>query len=230
MIILIIIVNKIDKAANTCYLKIMRKITFLSVLIFLTLPALSSHADIYKFKDEKGVTHFTNIPQKKNYKIVISEKKTRPGNDYSYIIRNKSRKYNIEPSIIKAVITAESNWNPRAVSNKGAIGLMQLMPATARDMQINNPYDPEENIEAGTRYLRFLLDKFEGNLTLALAAYNAGPGKIERSGGVPPFPETKKFVRKVISISKARSYTASTRINKVVFNDGTILYTNTPIP
>jgi soluble lytic murein transglycosylase len=208
----------------------MRKIIFLSVLIFLTLPAFSSHADIYKFKDENGVTHFTNIPQNKDYKIVISEKKTRSGNDFSYIIRKKSRKYNIEPSIIKAVITAESNWNPRAVSKKGAIGLMQLMPSTARDMQINNPYDPEENIEAGTRYLRFLLDKFEGNLTLALAAYNAGPGKIEKSGGVPPFPETKKFVRKVISISKARSYTASTRINKVVFNDGTILYTNTPIP
>jgi soluble lytic murein transglycosylase len=208
----------------------MRKIIFLSVLIFLTLPAFSSHADIYKFKDEDGVTHFTNIPQNKDYKIVISEKKTRSGNDFSYIIRKKSRKYNIEPSIIKAVITAESNWNPRAVSKKGAIGLMQLMPSTARDMQINNPYDPEENIEAGTRYLRFLLDKFEGNLTLALAAYNAGPGKIEKSGGVPPFPETKKFVRKVISISKARSYTASTRINKVVFNDGTILYTNTPVP
>jgi soluble lytic murein transglycosylase len=207
----------------------MRKIIFLSVLIFLILPAFSSHADIYKFKDKDGVTHFTNIPQNKDYKIVISEKKTRSGNDFSYIIRKKSRKYNIEPSIIKAVITAESNWNPRAVSKKGAIGLMQLMPSTARDMQINNPYDPEENIEAGTRYLRFLLDKFEGNLTLALAAYNAGPGKIERSGGVPPFPETKKFVRKVISISKARSYTASTRINKVVFNDGTILYTNTPI-
>jgi soluble lytic murein transglycosylase len=209
----------------------MRKTIFLSVLILVSLPAFSSHADIYKFRDKEGVIHFTNIPQKnRDYKKVISEKKTPSGNYYSYIIRNKSRKYNIEPSIIRAVITAESNWNPTAVSKKGAIGLMQLMPETARDMQINNPYDPEENIEAGTRYLRFLLDKFDDNLTLALAAYNAGPGKIEKSGGVPPFPETKKFVRKVKSISKARSHTASTRIYKVVFNDGTVLYTNTPPP
>ena len=108
------------------------------------------------------------------------------------------------------------------------MGLMQLMPATARDMQINNPYDPEQNIEGGTRYLRFLLNRFKGDISLALAAYNAGPGKVEKSGGIPPITETKKFIRDVISIYKGKSQTNSTRIYKVTFNDGTVLYTNRP--
>ncbi len=206
----------------------MYKIVFIYTVTLLSILTLTSHADIYKFKDSEGVIHYTNIPQGKNYSKAMSERKSTPGNKYSYIIREKSRKYNIEPSIIKAVITAESNWNPRAISQKGAIGLMQLMPSTARDMQITNPYDPEQNIEAGTKYLRFLLNRFDGDITLALAAYNAGPGKVERSGGIPPITETKKYVKKVISISKGKSHTRKNRIYKVTFDNGTILYTNTP--
>lgn len=206
----------------------MYRIVFICTVTLFSILTLTSHADIYKFKDSEGVVHYTNIPQSKNYRKVMSESKSSARNKYSYIIREKSRKYNIEPSIIKAVITAESNWNPRAISQKGAIGLMQLMPSTARDMKITNPHDPEQNIEAGTRYLRFLLNRFDGNINLALAAYNAGPGKVERSGGIPPITETKKYVRKVISISKSKSYTKTNRIYKVTFVDGTTLYTNTP--
>ena len=193
----------------------------------LSTLTLTSHADIYKFTDTDGIIHYTNIPQSKDYERIITENNTRSGNEYSYIIRNKSRKYNIKPSIIKAVITAESNWDPWAISKKGAIGLMQLMPDTARDMQITDPYDPEQNIEAGTRYLRFLLNKFNGDINLALAAYNAGPGKVKRSGGIPPITETKQYVRKVISISRDKSRTKS-RIYKIIYDDGTVLYTNTP--
>lgn len=199
-------------------------LTCLVILLF-GLP-LTSRADIYKFTDRNGVVHYTNVPQSSEYKKVLSEGNTGSDKDYNYIINMNSMKYKIEPSIIKAVITAESNWDPWALSKKGAMGLMQLMPGTVRDMQIRNPYDPEQNIEGGTRYLRSLLDRFDGDLDLALAAYNAGPGRVEKNGGIPPFKETKKYIRKVIAISEDESRPA--KIYKVTYNDGTVLYTNNP--
>ena len=207
----------------------MRKIIFIGIItLFLSAPAITSHADIYTYVDENGVTHFTNITKGKGYRKIISENKTRTKKDYDRIITVKSSKYKIEPAIIRAVITAESNWNPGAVSNKGAIGLMQLMPSTARDMRVINPLDPEENIEGGTRYLRHLLNRFNGDIELALAAYNAGPARVEKSGGIPPIPETKKFVKKVLSIYKSKSGKKRVRIYKLIYNDGTIIYTNSP--
>lgn len=116
------------------------------------------------------------------------------------IVSVKSRKYKIEPSLIHSIIKVESNWNPDAVSRRGAKGLMQLMPDTARRMNVKNPFDPEENIEGGTRYLRYLLDKFDGDITLAVAAYNAGPRNIYKFKGVPPIKETKEYVKKIFSI------------------------------
>lgn len=207
----------------------MRKITFIGILtLFLSASAITSYADIYKYVDDNGVTHFTNISRGKGYRKIISENKTRPKKDYDRIITGKSSKYKIETAIIRAVITAESNWNPGAVSNRGAIGLMQLMPSTAKDMQVINPFDPEENIEGGTRYLRHLLNRFNGDIELALAAYNAGPARVEKSGGVPSIPETKQFVKKVLSIYKGKSGKKRVRIYKLIYNDGTILYTNAP--
>lgn len=119
---------------------------------------------------------------------------------YHHIISSKSEKYKVEPSLVYAVIEVESNWNHKAISKKGAIGLMQLMPATAKDMNVNNVFDPEENIDGGIRYLRYLLDRFNGDIALTLAAYNSGPTKVKRFNGIPPIKETKRYVKRVLSI------------------------------
>ncbi len=204
---------------------------------------VASYADIYKYVDENGVAHFTNMPAGKGYKKIMSEgnkdisnykgKKSHTPNlaYYHQIIYSKSEKYNIEPSLVNAVIKVESNWDSTAVSQKGAKGLMQLMPATAKKMNVKNPFNPEENIEGGIRYLRYLLDKFNGDLTLALAAYNAGPKTIEKFRGIPPIPETQQYVKRVLSIYNGNNSgnKKSTHIYKVIQNDGTILYTNTPV-
>jgi soluble lytic murein transglycosylase-like protein len=195
----------------------------------MTAIGAVSYADIHKYVDESGVTYYTNVTEAKNYKNNIPEKKVVTDNpDYNRIIHDMSSKYDIEPSLIRAVITVESNWNYNAVSNKGAIGLMQLMPSTAKDMAVGNPFNPEENIEGGTRYLRFLLDKFN-DVPLALAAYNAGPKTVEYYRGVPSITETEQYVKKVLSIYKGKSDSnGSTRIYKVTLDDGTVLFTNTP--
>jgi len=224
----------------------MARIPFI-VMFFLTMAlGTLSHADIYKYVNENGVTIFTNVPEDNGSKKVISKEipspkipgtriNVRDSDYYNDIIYSKSDKYNIEPSLIKAVITAESNWKPTAVSTKGAIGLMQLMPSTATDMLVNNPYDPEENIEGGTRYLRYLLDRFNGDVTLALAAYNSGPETVRKFGDVPPIAETRQYVKRVLSMYGGKTrYEDTSRTNsqeniyKVVYDNGTVLYTNTP--
>ncbi len=216
--------------ANECYIEKMKKITLIGIVIMLGTFSPSSHADIYKFVDNEGIMHFTNIPNGKDYKKIMTTPQQSSGNSYDQIIQLKSAKYDIEPSIIKALISAESDWDANAVSTKGAMGLMQLMPSTAEDMQINNPFDPEQNIEAGTKYLRLLLNRFSGDLELAVAAYNAGPSTVEKSGGIPSFSETRKFVRNVISDRKNEYDNRPSQIYKVTYNDGTVVYTNFPRP
>ena len=152
----------------------------------------------------------TETLEKKIENISVQRARKPIASPYNQIINSKSEKYRVERSLIKSVIKVESNWNSKAVSNAGAMGLMQLMPSTAKDLNIRNPFNPEDNIDGGARYLRYLLDKFDGNLTYALAAYNAGPTRVERHRGIPPIEETRQYVKRVLSHynDEKSSYTA----------------------
>jgi soluble lytic murein transglycosylase-like protein len=113
------------------------------------------------------------------------------------IVRDAAARHNMDPALVKAVISTESGWNSQAVSRKGAVGLMQLIPGTAQRFGVGNPFDPAQNVEGGTTYLKSLLDRYDGDLNKSLAAYNAGEGAVDRSGGVPAYPETQRYVQKV---------------------------------
>ena len=176
-----------------------------SILTFLLFNTSVCFADIFKYIDKNGVPRFTNIKKDTRYKLYIKVENKDPEvfmNKYGSLINQASRQFNLEPSLVKAVIMVESGFDPKAVSKKGAQGLMQLMPKTAADMAVEDPHNPEENIFGGTRYLSKLLERFESDVKLALAAYNAGPERVEKYKGVPPFPETERFIEKVMSFYK----------------------------
>jgi len=186
-------------------LKSSLKIVALAGVLFFCIGLSESRADIYRYKDEDGVWHFSNIKSDRRYKLYIQNSKnssqtvTRYIQDFDGIIKQASERFGIEACLIKAVIKAESDFNHRAVSGKGAQGLMQLMPDTADAFNVEDPFDPVSNIYGGTRYLRHLLERFNLDLGMALAAYNAGPEKVEEYRGIPPFSETMNFVKKVIT-------------------------------
>lgn len=174
----------------------------LFALLFFAQGVRSVSADIYCYEDENGVLHFTNVRTDSRYRIFSRSARRTPAQyieDFADIIRTASRKYQVDPCLIKAIIKAESDFDHTAVSHKGAQGLMQLMPQTAADMAVQDPFDPKENILGGTRYFSMLLKRFKNDRVLALAAYNAGPERVESCRGVPPFPETEDFVDKVLA-------------------------------
>ncbi len=162
-------------------------------------------ADIYKYIDKDGVVHFTNTPTTPGYELYIREKATDRGRSrdtdvYDDLIRNAQQRYGVPFALIKAVIGVESAFNPRAVSAKGARGLMQIMPENDAFLSLADPFDPSQNIMAGTRYLKQMLDRYNQKLPLALAAYNAGPTAVDRYRHIPPFKETRAYVQKVMAL------------------------------
>lgn len=176
-------------------------------LIGAILFPVAALGDIYKYVDPEGIIHLTNVPTNPHikYEVVLKEKrvlfkvKAMDINKYDHLISKASEKYNVESALVKAVIKAESNFNHQAVSPKGARGLMQLMPATATSLQVRDSFHPENNIEGGVRYLRYLLNLFKGDLSLALAAYNAGEAAVTKNHySIPPYRETQNYVQRVL--------------------------------
>ena len=185
-------------------MKIVLKIFLqMSVLFLAFLPFISTPlwADIYRYVDKNGVWHFTNIKTDRRYTIFISGTRKTSAEyikEFNGIINQASKRFGIDAHFIRAIIKAESGFDHKATSSKGAQGLMQLMPGTANDMAVEDPFDPEENIFGGARYFSLLLKRFKNDKILALAGYNAGPEAVESYKGVPPFPETKAFVKRVM--------------------------------
>ncbi len=191
----------------------------LGIAVAACLQAVPVQADIYAWRDEQG-------------RLVLSKQPAPPGvavrtfavhgNDglrttraeasamplerrLRAAVAGHAARHALDPDLVRAVIRVESGWNPRAVSRKGAMGLMQLMPGTAAEYGVADPFDPDENIRAGVAYLRRLIDRFDGSTELALAAYNAGPGAVEKyHRTVPPYRETRSYVRRIVSVTEVR--------------------------
>jgi hypothetical protein len=196
----------------------------LSLIALMVLPTWSG-AQMFRYVDKDGVLHFTNVPTLPNQvktptlppyaaNLVNSRQSSvrpfypfrslipscNPFNQslYDPHIKFACQRYGLDYNLVKAVIKAESAFDPGALSPKGAMGLMQLMPETSRGLGVVDPFDPTQNIDGGVRYLKLLLNRFDNNILLALAAYNAGPEAVEKHGGIPPYVETRNYVRRVL--------------------------------
>ena len=182
----------------------MKKYLFILLLVVLFLPG-STAADIYKYIDSNGVLHFTNAltrtDSEMNFFVDASPGRNQrfyTTSKFDSIIRKASSKFGVDFSLVKAVIKVESDFNPRAVSRKGATGLMQIMPFNFQSFYVSDPFDPVDNIMGGTYYLGKLIRKYKNKLPLALAAYNAGPTTVDAHQDIPPFNETRRYVKKVM--------------------------------
>ena len=173
----------------------------LVVILGVVLPV---EADIYRYIDGNGVMHFTNVPTSsiQNYKLFLKEKPQITDRysteKYDSLISDASERHGVSFPLLKAIIKAESDFDPHAVSQKGATGLMQIMPENFKPLGIRDPFDPWENINAGARYFKQMYDRFKGKLALSLAAYNAGPTAVDRYKTIPPYEETEEYVRRVL--------------------------------
>jgi soluble lytic murein transglycosylase-like protein len=203
-----------------------RTLLGLVLACLLARPAVSAAEEMYSYQDADGVLHFSNAPTDGRFRKVNrgapalygkpqAQARARPLapatssgpaklDAYREHIRVAAEKYRLPEKLLLAVMAVESNYDHRALSEKGAIGLMQLMPATAKDMYVSDAWDPAQNIEGGARYLRILANQYGGDPVQVLAAYNAGPEAVRRAGGqVPNIPETRAYVRKVVDLWKA---------------------------
>jgi soluble lytic murein transglycosylase-like protein len=209
--------------------------------VWLAVPA-AAEAQIYAWRDATGTLVLSTEPKDPSAQLYLVPKSqavraTRPvatskrAEAYEDLIIHHSAEQNVSADLVRAVIQVESAFNPLARSVKGAMGLMQLMPATARELGVLNAYDPAQNIRGGVTYLKQLLDRFKSNVELALAAYNAGPGAVEKYGAVPPYRETRNYVHKIRGKTGAAPATPPTRLYRIVEHvDGKDVtrYSNTP--
>ncbi len=181
-------------------MRMLKNILIAAVLAGPLIAGISqANADIYRYVDAAGNVHFTDTPTHGRWSMYLKERAPVGVKSQSYrdLIRRHANSFRLEEALVKAVIKVESDYQPRVVSHKGAQGLMQLIPETARDLKVHNPFDPSENIRGGSEYLRRMLDLFNDDLELALAAYNAGPNAVQRHGGIPPYTETRNYVERV---------------------------------
>jgi len=219
------------------------------LLLGLLAFAPPARATLYSFVDENGVTHYTNVPSDPRFRTVPGSSPPPAGptrhdrvtaERYETEIARCADNHGVDSALVKAVIKTESNFDNRAISRAGAQGLMQLMPETSRLRNVDNPFNPAQNIDGGVRHLKYLLATF-GDTKLALAAYNAGENAVRKYNGVPPFPETKNYVSTVLShygrysgqtLATAANAAAATpetaQIQSFVNAEGTRVFTNVP--
>ncbi len=223
-----------------------------ALLLSLSLPCLSM-ADIYQFTDQNGVVHFSNVSvgNSKKYKKIkstVTEKQPLSAprrsaapsralvsssnypSAYVDIINTACDRHGVDPALVHAIVKVESDFNPYALSHKGAMGLMQLMPETAVVMNVRNSFNPNENIDGGVKYLRYLMNRYEGNLPLALAAYNSGETAVKRWGTIPPYPETQNYVKRILKIYNGNELAFKPRRTIYMYHgeDGVLMLTDNP--
>jgi soluble lytic murein transglycosylase-like protein len=170
------------------------------VLLLCPLAATSARADVRVGLGVDGRKVIFNESSAQHSRRLAGRLVPVPDAQLLPLIDRHAGLQQLDPRLVRAVVQIESGYNAQALSRAGAMGLMQLMPETARDLSVRNPYDPDENLRGGTTYLRQLLDRFKGSVELALAAYNAGPEPVERHGGIPPYAETRDYVRQILSL------------------------------
>jgi soluble lytic murein transglycosylase-like protein len=196
---------------SSCQKNIIFIFVLIAQLFFITAGKVN--AAVYTYVDSDNVVHFTNVPTNRKYKFLFRDYGSY---DHLQISQSKlqkkvsriAKKYGVDPTLIMAMIKVESNFMPYAISSAGAVGLMQLLPSTARTMNIEDLYAPKENIEAGVRYFKYLYILFNGNYIKAIAAYNAGEKAVMKYNGIPPYPETQWYVTKVLNVFwKMKGYT-----------------------
>ncbi len=218
----------------------------LPLLVFSLFSAEAAVARICKWVDSSGTLWFVSCkgPKAKRGRILRAPRGKEVPPQIDEVIERVAREESVDPDLVRAVVAVESDFDPMAVSSSGAMGLMQLMPQTAAIYGVSNPWDPYENVKAGTRYLKHLLGRYNNDLKLALAAYNAGPTTVSNYGGVPPYAATKRYIAKVLqryptrkvkghSTKEASQQPVSAKkrrrgVRRVVLSDGSVLYTNLP--